>query len=117
MSSIGKHLYDVSRKEASSYLAKSLARSTAKEEVKALVGENMIELFASIFYTDANIESEEKFSDLDSSFLYAIDLVNVYILEVEIMRKEDDPIAHINRIRDGAIRRLVLNLYKACINL
>lgn len=103
--------YNTCRTEAANYLADSLAKSTVNEEIKKIVGKTMIMLYGKIFHDEDILKDREIFCELDSNFLYAIDLINIYILDVPCMQKDEDPVTHIGRIRDKNIRELVLNLY------
>ena len=114
---IKKELYENYRKQPREYQIRLLAESKCDSNFKRTVGESIFELYECIYFKHIAEDSEEDFLDKDSNFLFFLDLVSVYVLDVPVMEAESDPETHINMLADENLRAVLKHFISLKSNL
>ena len=104
---IKEELYENYRKQPREYQIRLLAESKCNSGFKRIVGESILELYECIYFKHIVEDSEEDFSDKDSNFLFFLDLVATYVLDVPVMNIESSIDEHLNMLKDENLRELL----------
>lgn len=104
---IKEEFYENYRKQSREYMLRLLIESKCDTNFKKTIGEAVFKLYESIYFKNIKEYSKEEFQDKDSDFLYFLDLLSVYVLEVPIMKTELNSDTHIDRLNDEELRSIL----------
>lgn len=104
---IKEELYEDYRKQPREYLLRLLIESKCDIEFKRVVGDKILKFYEIIYFKNIKEDSEDVFKDKDSDFLFFLDLVATYVLDVPVMNIESSIDEHLNMLKDENLRELL----------
>ena len=104
---VKKEFYENFRKQPREYSLRLLIESKCDIDFKRLVGEGIMKVYELVYYKSIVEDPKEVFEDKDSSFLFFLDLVSVYVLDVPVMKRESDVDKHIDMLENEIFRQLI----------
>lgn len=106
------------RKNAREYIVRGLVNGKRDSQTKESVGKILMATYEEIYFGSMSDISEESFNDLDSAFLFFMDLISTYILELDVMNREENVQIHIDMLNEmnSDLCKIFVELYKIFVS-
>lgn len=106
------------RKKAREYIIRGLSYGNCNSQTKESVGNILMATYEEIYSGSKSNVSEEEFDSLDSAFLFFMDLICTYILELEVMEREENAQRHIEMLSEmnEDLCKMFVELYRIFVS-
>lgn len=106
------------RKNAREYIIRGLVNGKRDSQTKESVGKILMATYEEIYFGSVSAISEEDFNDFDSAFLFFMDLISTYILELDVMNREENVQRHIDTLNEmnANLCKIFIELYKIFVS-